>query len=168
MYLIGCNFTIFRWTSYKPLFTRTRIRARLGGGIPRRSMAGQNFSTITARGTLKTISVKAIIAQSNDSFGAAFMITNIESLIFVESLFVFSEVNLRLTVVATEQINFSDKLSFRTIIITLIILSNPNSCCHIWYVLTSPPYPLHHHNQQQHCQWLWNINNKISFTQCMT
>ena len=91
--------------------TRTRIRARLGGGIPRRSMAGQNFSTITARGTLKTISVKAIIAQSNDSFGAAFMITNIESLIFVESLFVFPEVNLRLTVVATEQISQINFLS---------------------------------------------------------
>ena len=91
--------------------TQARIRARLGGGIPRRSMAGQNFSTITARGTLKTISVKAIIAQSNDSFGAAFMITNIESLIFVESLFVFPEVNLRLTVVATEQISQINFLS---------------------------------------------------------
>ena len=74
-------------------------------------MAGQNFSTITPRGTLKTISVKAIIAQSNDSFGAAFMITNIESLIFVESLFVFPEVNLRLTVVATEQISQINFLS---------------------------------------------------------
>ena len=95
-----------RWT-----LTRARIRARLGGGIPRRSMAGQNFSTITPRGTLKTISVKAIIAQSNDSFGAAFGITNIESLIFVESLFVFPEVNLRLTVVATEQISQINFLS---------------------------------------------------------